>query len=121
MAEVIVQQFNPVSQCWNSLYTVPVEKYDPEEKPRLNKYPGGQYRYQLVDDVGNHRTLDAGEIPLLTSEKPDVIIAPEVGDKKPIGILDELVGVDEELEDVTEEGKPKLKPWWERESEKVKL
>lgn len=50
MAIVIVEQFNPKTNCWNKLYEVDADKFDPKAPFGVNKY-GGAYRTRTVGKV----------------------------------------------------------------------
>ena len=49
MAKIIVEQFNSASGCWNYLYTVDSEDFNPNEPYKINKY-NGPYRTRIIDD-----------------------------------------------------------------------
>ena len=49
MATVIIEQFNPATQCWNRISEVDYEEYDPKA-PVKNKY-NGPYRTRIVGIV----------------------------------------------------------------------
>lgn len=43
MAKVIIEQFNPVTKCWNKLYEVEEEEFNENEPYKMDRY-GGPYR-----------------------------------------------------------------------------
>lgn len=49
MGKVIIEQFNPNSKCWNKLYEVDADNFDPNEPYKMDKY-GGPYRIQHSED-----------------------------------------------------------------------
>lgn len=50
MEIIIVEQFNPMSQCWNKLYEVEKESFDPDAPFTVDKY-GGPYRTRTVGTI----------------------------------------------------------------------
>lgn len=50
MATVIVEQFNPRTNCWNKLYEVDADEFDSKAPFRVDKY-GGAYRTRTVGEV----------------------------------------------------------------------
>ena len=72
MRTIIVEQFNPRSQCWNKLYEVDSDEFDPEAPIAVDKY-GGPYR-----------TRSVGETPI-----PVIIEDEEVFEEEPLGGLEE--------------------------------
>ena len=50
MATVIIEQFNPVSGCWNKLKEIDLTLYNPAILSTLDKY-GGPMRTRIVGEV----------------------------------------------------------------------
>lgn len=57
MGKVWIQQFNPASGNWNTLYEVPWEKYDPNTPITADRY-GGPYRVIKIGVVEDKKIVD---------------------------------------------------------------
>ena len=57
MATVIIEQFNPVSGCWNKLKEMDAALYDPAILSTLDKY-GGPMRTRIVGEVVVEEIID---------------------------------------------------------------
>lgn len=85
MSEITVQQFNPVSRCWNTIHKMDSADYNPETFVPINKYPGGPYRSfgfvepEKVLDFSKEAVVDSAEL-----EEEDGNVDYSISKSKPI-------------------------------------
>lgn len=85
MATVIIEQFNPITQCWNKLYDIDAKDFNPNDPIGVNKY-NGPYRHriigELISDIVEDEIDDISEDEIV-DEEPEVFDDLEEVDKAP--------------------------------------
>ena len=74
MATVIIEQFNPKTKCWNKLYDIDANDFNPNDPIGVNKY-NGPYRHRIVGEVVSDIVEDE-----IIEDEIDEIEEPEVFD-----------------------------------------
>jgi hypothetical protein len=66
MRTAIIQQFNPASGCWNTLYEVDASNYNENEPIAINKY-SGPYRVLFRGD--DEKKVDISILDVVKEEQ----------------------------------------------------
>ena len=60
MGTVVIEQFNPSTKCWNKLYEVDSDGFDPNAPIGVDKY-GGPYRHRIIGEEVRKEVVE--EVP----------------------------------------------------------